>query len=98
MTTDFDFARRQLIVNFAFQAIGHGAFDQDDAFGADTSGFVDQIGIGFGRTDDDLGQSVTVAQVDKDGSTVVTFAFHPAAEGNFRANVFFAELAAGMRT
>ena len=55
---------------------------------------VDQRGIGLWRSNDNLGQAVSVSQVNEDGATVIAFAFHPAAQGDFRSDIFFAELTA----
>ncbi len=93
---NFDFTGFQFRVGFAFQSIGHHAADQDHAFVGHVAGLFDQRFVGFGWPDDDLGQSVTIPQIDENGSAMVSFAVHPSAQGHGGADVRFAKRAAGV--
>ncbi len=70
--------------------------NQNHTFGWHATSLADPIGVRLGGTDDDLGQSVAIAEIDKDSTAVVAFAFDPTAQGDFSSNVRFAELSAGM--
>jgi len=93
---NFDFTGFQFRVGFAFQAIRHHAADQDHAFVWHVASLFDQCFIGFRRSDDDLGQPVTIPQIDENGSAMVSFAVHPSAQGHGGADVRFAKRAAGV--
>ena len=103
---DFGFAEHFHLVshdlNFTGGELGVDGFgDTVNDFSGETDGgfnapVFDAFVKRFGRIDNDLSQAVVVAQIDENDAAVVAYAMDPA--GNFYsfANVFFAQLAAGV--
>ena len=96
LDADFDRAGGELGVDQALAASGDGGADADDPFGAELAAlFVNGLATKVG-VEDELGQTVPVAQVDEDQSAVVAVGMNPAGQFDFRTHVGRAELAAGV--
>ena len=96
ITADLDVTGGQFGIRLSFQPISNLTPDEDHALGRNTASLVDQLRIGLRWPDDDLGEAVSVAEVDEDGAAMVALALDPAAQGDFDSDIFFAELSAGM--
>ena len=91
-----DLAGGQLRVRHAGRPLGDVAGDLDHVLGPQRLALVDDRRRRIGRIEHDLRHAVAVAQVDEQPAAVVAVAVDPAAEGDFLADMFAAQFAAGM--
>ena len=92
---DFDLAGRQIGIDRIGRAELHLAGHRDDAL---KMRLLDETEEAARRMDDDLGESVMVAEVDEKDAAVVTQAEHPAGKSDGLARVTRAEFVTGMGT
>lgn len=95
MDDDFDFTGGHVWVGLAVGAGEDGAGNLENPFGTNLLGEFVSLGV-LGGVEFDLGEAVTVAEVDEDEVTVVSAAVDPAGEGDLLVCVFGAEFAASV--
>ena len=81
---DFDLASAQIGVHQLSVPGDDLAFDRDDALGPQA---LDCSETGRAGVEDDLGQAVMVAQVDKQQIAVIALAVNPARQADLLANI-----------
>ncbi len=99
---ELDRARRQVgvalglllaVLRLVHAAVAHLAAHADHPLGAQLVGEAVDLGL---RVEDELGDSVAVAEIDEEEAAHVAAALHPAEEHGLLADVSFAQGAAGV--
>jgi hypothetical protein len=94
LRADLNVAGRQLGVMLALGAAFHDAHDLDHVLAAELAGRIQQVAP---FVEDDLRDTVAIAQIDKYAAAMVALAVHPPAERHLLIHMLGAQLAAGVR-
>jgi len=95
MNVDFDLARGQIGIDRAFEAMIDDALHSYDVLGAD--GLGQAVGLGMGlRVENQLGDALSVAEIDENDTSVVAIGISPASQSDRRADIGGSEFAAVM--